>query len=73
MEKMELLYKVSATDEFGRYFEVNAKIDGRLLVFKDQADKIYLQMTEQLVAHVLWRMGTEADAEWSVEVKDILD
>lgn len=72
MESYTLLYKIKATDEFFRYFEANAKIDANYLIIKDQADPIYLQIMIQLVSSMLWRMGTDVSAEWSVEVGEEL-
>lgn len=65
-----MLYKVKATDEFGRYFEMNAKIEAGYLIFKEQADSLYSQMMSALISPILHRMGTDAYGEWSVEVDE---
>lgn len=70
MEKYWLLYKVKATDEFNRYFEANAKIDAQHLIIKDIADPLYLQMMVALSTSILLRMGSDAKAEWSVDVNE---
>lgn len=72
MSNLNLIYTVTALDEFGRQFESAAKIDAQYLMIQPQADEIYLQMMQQLVAHTLWRMGSEASAEWSVELTEEL-
>lgn len=70
VEDLTLYYKVKATDEFGRYFEANAKISAQHLMFREQADSLYTQMMVALLTHILLRMGSEANAEWSVEVDE---
>lgn len=72
MENLTLLYKVKVTDELGRYFEANGKANASYLIFKEQADPLYKQMMEVFVANILWRMGTEVSAEWTVEVDEEL-
>lgn len=72
-EEYILIYTVRVKDEFGRHFEAYGRIDANYLIIKQQADPFYLQMMEQLVAHVLWRMGTEVSAEWLVEVTEEAD
>jgi len=69
--ELELLYKMKAVDEFNRYFEANFKIDGKLLIFQHEAEPLYFHMMTTLAFNILARMGTEAKAEWSVEVIDL--
>lgn len=70
MKKYILIYKMKVRDEFGRHFEAYGKADANFLILKQQADVFYLQMMEQLVANVLWRMGADTKAEWLVQVEE---
>lgn len=70
MEDYVLLYKVKATDEFNRSYESNARISANYLVLKEQADLIYLQMMVALLTDILLKMGSDAKAEWTVEVDE---
>lgn len=73
MENYTLLYKVKVTDELGRYFEAHGKAHAQYLIVKNEADPLYAQMMDILVANILWRMGTEVSAEWTVEVTEELN
>jgi hypothetical protein len=70
MKGWNLLYKVKAVDEFNRHYEANAKVSGTYLVFKEQADSIYLQLMIRLLTDILLKMGSDAKAEWVVEVDE---
>lgn len=70
MQEYILLYKVKAVDEFNRRYESYARIDANYLLLKDQADDLYLQMMVALLTNILLRMGSDAKAEWTVEVEE---
>lgn len=70
MGNLTMLYKVKATDEFNRYFEANARVSAQYLVFREQADSIYLRLMIDMLTNILLRMGADAKAEWTVEVDE---
>lgn len=70
MEPYILLYKIKAVDEFNRHYESYARIDAQYLIIKEQADDIYFQMMVALLTDILLKMGSDAKADWTVEVEE---
>lgn len=71
-QQLIITYVMKAEDEFGRVFDTHGRIDARYLFVKHEADALYVDMLIALATPILYRMGTDASAEWYVEVTDEL-